>query len=1109
MAQQNSYLSNLKFDPNLLKSFKAKYLSNVRLVILLVLFLLVVGISSFLRLPKRLNPEIKIPIVSVTTVMPGAGPKDMESLVTVPLEDAINSVPNKTDIDSVSSDSVSNITIQFTSGTDPEKAKQDVKSAIDKVNNLPTDATDPSINTFDFENQPVWTFALKTKADPATLSRVATSLQDKLRTSTKVDHVDVSGIDTQEFQILLKPETLATYGVNPMQVSQAIKASLKSYPGGFADTTDSSFPIGIDAESTSVGDIRNTSINLSGEVVKLGDIADVSERTAPNEKEALYADRDFTPEKVVSFSVFKTRTSNIDEAANDAKKIVNQEVKSYSGDFQVVNIQDSAGEVDKQFNDLTSNFAETILLVFVTFLVFLGVRQALIVSITIPLTFLSAFSVMYFAGLSINFLSLFSLLLALGLLVDDSIVIITGITSYYKTGKFTPQEAGLLVWRDFIVPIWSTTITTVWAFIPLLIATGIIGEFIKTIPIVVAATLYSSTAIAVLITLPLMMITLKLKMPRRVKILLQALGIILLIFLITPFIKNNPFTPLIIIFYLAFIFLTYKIRYRIADAIKAKIRPNNRKKIGAFFSQFLNKGLIDLEVIGERYKRLITRILEKKSSRRKVIIAIASFTLFAYFLVPAGFVVNEFFPKSKANILYVVEELPAGTKIEETNREAKLLANDLRKTAGTNYVTTQVGSGIDASGQSVNSGNNILQVTLNLPDPEKQKISSIDLAQKLRDKYKTYTKGTISVVEESGGPPAGADLQIQISGDDLQKLDSYADKVMGYLKKQPGVFNVSKSIKPGVSKITFIPDQEKISENNLTIDTIGFSLRSYASGVTVDTVKFNNATKSEDIVIRTGEENPKPEELGSINITNSQGQQIPLSDLGHFELKTNPTQITRHNNKRTISVSAGVQKGYSVTGINSKLEKYANSSLNLDEGYSWTTGGVNDENNKSVQSILQAMILAGILIFGTMVIQFSSYRQAVLVMLVIPIAISGVFIIFALTGTPLSFPALIGVLSLFGIVVTHAMVLVDRINLNRKAGLPFTNAISDAAAARLEPIFLGSFTTIVGLVPITLSNPLWRGLGGAIVAGLSFSIFIMLFFVPTVYYMWFNQEKSK
>ncbi|HVZ12614.1 MAG TPA: efflux RND transporter permease subunit [Patescibacteria group bacterium] len=1104
-----SYLSNLKFDPKLRDSFKAKYLNNIRLVILFVLFLFVVGTSSFLRLPKRLNPEIKIPIVSVTTVLPGAGPNDIESLVTIPIEDGLNGLPNKTDIDSTSSESVSNITIQFTSGTDSEKAKQDVKSALDSVTTLPTDATAPTIQTFDIENQPVWIFAIKTNADPATLSRFATSLQDKLKSNSNIDHVDISGIDKQEFQILLKQDTLSNYNANPMQIASAVKAALKSYPAGDVDTENSSFPIGIDAPITSAADIRNLNINLSGEILKLGDIATVSEKTAPNAQQAYYADSNFSAQKVVTFSVFKTKSADITDAAADAKKITNQTISSYQNVFQVVNVQDTATEVNKQFNDLISNFISTIILVFITFLVFLGVRQALIVSITIPLTFLSAFTVMYYAGLSINFLSLFSLLLSLGLLVDDSIVIITGITSYYKTKKFTPQEAGLLVWRDFIVPIWSTTITTVWAFIPLLLATGIIGEFIKTIPIVVAATLYSSTTIAVLITLPLMMVTLHLKMPKRVKLLLVALGVIFLIMLISPFTSGNAFGGLILILYLAFIFVTFKIRYRIAEKIAERIQPSNRKRVSQFFNQFLNRGIIDLEIIGERYKGIISRILENKNSRRKVIAAIIIFTVFAYLLVPTGFVVNEFFPKENANILYVTEELPAGTKIETTNREALDLANLLRKTNGVNHVTSQVGSAIDETGNSFVSGNNILQVTLDLPDPDKQKITSIDMATALREKFKSYTKGKIAVVEESGGPPAGADVQIQILGDDLQKLDGYADQISAFLNKQSGVVNVNKSIKPGVSKITFVPDFAKISQNGLTIDTVGFTLRTYISGNKIDTVKFNNSTDSEDIVLRQNGVNASPEELGAINITNQQGAVIPLSDLGQFALKTNPTQITRHNNKRTITISAGVSAGYSVTTINKKLEDFANTKLGLPDDYTWQTGGVNDENNKSVQSILQAMLLAGILIFGTMVIQFTSYRQALLVMLIIPIAVSGVFVIFALTGTPLSFPALIGILSLFGIVVTHAMVLVDRINLNRKSGLPFSTSIADAAAARLEPIFLGSFTTIVGLVPITISNPLWRGLGGAIVAGLSFSIFIMLFFVPTVYYMWFKPSSEK
>lgn len=1105
MPRQQSYLQNLKFDPHLARSFKAKYLSNIRIVILLILFITVVGISSFIQLPRRLNPEVKIPIVSVITVLAGASPQDVEKLVTNPLEEAVNGVANKTDINSVSGESVSNITIQFTSGTDPERAKQDVQSAINSVTTLPSDAQIPSVRTFDFENQPVWIFALKTKADEATLARFADQIQSNLKQDSRIERVEVSGIDTQEFQIFIKPNTMSQYEVNIQQIMSTIKAGIKSYPGGNVDTARASFPIGIDAYAENLDDLRHTPLSLGGQQVKLGDIAQIAEKAVPNATQAYYADARFPAQKVVTFSVFKTKSANITNAADAAKKVVSDTIKPYKNDFEIIAVQDTAGLVNKQFNDLLSNFQDTIILVFITFLVFLGIRQALIVSLTIPLTFLSAFSVMYYAGLSINFLSLFSLLLSLGLLVDDSIVIITGITSYYKTGKFSPGQAGILVWRDFIIPIWSTTITTVWAFIPLLIATGIIGEFIKTIPIVVAATLYSSTAIAVLITLPLMMVALRLQIPKRVRILLKILVAAVLLAIFFPIVQGNPAMPFIFIIYIWLIVTTYRLRNKIRNGIKGKFSLQKRRLYGNYFSNFINRGIIDLEAVGARYKVVIHRILISRHGKRNTLIALVIFTVFAYLLVPFGFVVNEFFPKSNQNILFISVELPAGTKLDKTNIEAERLANEIRKISGINYVTAQVGQGINESRSSISTGNNTILITLNLPDVEKQKIGSTDLAQRLRTRYANYTNGKIAVVEESGGPPAGADIQIRISGDDLQKLDQYAGQIQSFLASQQGIINIDKSIKPGVSKVTFVPDLTKLSQNGLTTDIVGFSLRNYSSGVKVASVKFGNSEKSQDITIRQFRQNPTPEDLGQLSVATPQGEQIPLLSLGVISIKANPTQITHYNTKRTITVSAGVAKGYSVTRTNAALEKYANS-LNLSQGYSWTTGGVNEENQKSINSIFQAMIAAGILIFATMVIQFTSYRQAILVMLVIPIAISGVLVIFALTGTPLSFPALIGILSLFGIVVTQAMVLVDRINLNRRAGLPFEDSISDAAAARLEPIFLGSFTTIVGLIPVSISNPLWRGLGGAIIAGLSFSIFIMLFFIPVTYFLWFEEK---
>jgi multidrug efflux pump subunit AcrB len=429
----------------------------------------------------------------------------------------------------------------------------------------------------------------------------------------------------------------------------------------------------------------------------------------------------------------------------------------------------------------------------------------------------------------------------------------------------------------------------------------------------------------------------------------------------------------------------------------------------------------------------------------------------------------------------------------------------LRKTKGIEYVSAEVGRGIDAGAQDFRSGPNLTLFTLDLPEKDKRKINSLEIANNLRETIKKIKlDGKISVVELSGGPPAGAEVQVQLLGDELGKLDAYADSIMAFLNKQQGVINVTKSINPGTSKLIFVSDASKVAAAGLTPDSIGIWMRTFTTGLTFKNVKFNG-NDSEDITFRMNANSQSPEDLGRLSIPNRQGEYIPLLSVGTLKLDTNPTSITHLDTKRTISISAGVTKGYSVSKANTDLLKYVDS-MKLSEGYSYKTGGANEENQKSVESILQSMLLAGMLILATMVIQFRSYRKALIVMLVIPLAISGVFIVFALTGTPLSFPALIGILSLFGIVVTHAMFLVDKFNRNLSFGMPFKEAIADGASSRLEPVFIGSFTTIVGLIPISLSNPLWRGLGGAIIAGLSFSGIIMLFFIPVMYYIVYNKD---
>ena len=648
--------------------------------------------------------------------------------------------------------------------------------------------------------------------------------------------------------------------------------------------------------------------------------------------------------------------------------------------------------------------------------------------------------------------------------------------------------------------------TTVWAFVPLLLASGIIGEFIKPIPIIVSTTLLGSFLVAMFLTLPFIVLLLKSQTPKRVVVLFRVLGIALLFSIFIAVAPKGPlFLPLVGLFFLN-VFVYFQVKDQLFSALRKRYK---RDASARSWSSYLEHGIISFEVIGERYRRIIDHILSTSITRRNTVIGVALFSIFSYLLLPLGFVKNEFFPKADQNYLYLSLELPAGTKLEKTNEEAMKILDDVRTFPSVDFATATLRLSIDPGRGYAGAEDNNALITLVLPPPSKRSDTSSDIADHIRQKYAGYQAGILSVVEVSGGPPAGSDVQIKLSGNDLTVLDNYANKVQDFLGKQPGVTNISKSIRPGTSKIVFVPDYQRLLDAGITQDQLGLWLRTYASGFTLqeDAKLESGSNESKDIVFRTSLDPQTVSATESLLIPTSEGP-VAIASLGKFVLGTNPTLITREEGKRTISVSASVTKGFSITDKNKDLETFANS-LNLTDGYSWSTGGANEENQKSVMSIMQAMLLSFFLIIVTMVLQFSSFRKAFIVMLVIPLSISGVFIVFALTTTPLSFPALIGVLALFGIVVKNSILVVDKINQNLKSGLPFREAIVDASESRLEPIALTSFAAIIGLVPITLSDPLWRGLGGAIIAGLFFSGSIMLFFIPVVYYLMFESSEGK
>lgn len=1095
-----SYLSHLKFDKKLTDSLQAKYLGNPRLLVLLLVMIVSFGLFSYFNLPRRLFPEIKIPLVIVSTIFPGAGPSEVESLITDPLEDSLGSVENIKTFTSTSRDSASIIQIEFNSGTDADKAEANVKSAIDKVK-LPDDALDPNATKIDFEQFPVWSFSLISKEnDTASLIEFSKRLKDRLEEISTVDKVNISGLEEQEIQIIIKPEALSTYAFNPQVLISAISNATKSLPAGSVRTDSSSFTLSVNPLISSIDDIRSIKVNLNGSLISLSNIANVSFRSKPSQLQSFIGQKDLPTKTAVSFSIYKTQNADISKTVELARNDLDSIFKQYDHQFAIFTTSDISEQIDHQFNELIRDFLITIFLVFTALLIFLGIRQAVVASLSIPLTFLISFTIMNVFDVSLSFISFFSLLLALGLVVDDTIVVISAMTAYHRSKKFTPFQTGLLVWRDFITPIFTTTLTTVWAFVPLLLSTGIIGEFIKPIPIVVSTTLLASFLVAMFITLPIVTFLFKPNLPKRVAALLIIIFLILIfafVMAISP--KNFLLFPILLV--LAFLlFVTYKVRENLVDKIS---RKNSFKNSNVKY--YLTHGIISFEGLSIRYQLFIRKILASKRWIRITVTLVIIFSIFSYLLVPFGLVKNEFFPREDADQINISVELPSGTNLTVGKKEALDILEKLRKFENVETASVNLGQASGDFGGASASSNNFLY-TLVLEE-ERTKDSS-EIIKELRAEFKDYTKGKLSVIEQSGGPPAGSDVQIKILGPELLVLDKYADNIIAYLKSKPGTANVDKSIKPGTSKIAFVANRQKLSENNISTDQIGFTLRTFASGFELDSVKLDpSLNEQQDITLRFANDEQFIESIGSLLIGTPQGS-IPLLSLGTLELKSSPTLITREDGSRTISVSASVEAGYAIADINKDLEVYANS-LNLPSGYSWKTGGVNEQNQESINSVLIAMVLSVILILITMVLQFSSFRKAFIVILVIPLSISGVFIIFGLTNTYLSFPALVGVLALFGIVVKNSILIVDKIQANQKTKMSFEEAIAEGAASRLEPIALTSLTAILGLLPITVSDPLWRGLGGAIIAGLTFSGTIMLFFIPVVYYLIFRSSAKK
>jgi HAE1 family hydrophobic/amphiphilic exporter-1 len=1126
-SSDSRYLERLQFNPELRKMWLNFFVTNFRVVILLILIISGWGIYSFLTLPRESNPEVKIPIAIVNTVYPGASPSDVEDFVTKKIEKDLSGLKGLKKITSNSSNSVSSIQVEF-------DAKEDIATAIrnlrDKVTaakpDISTDAKDPQVIEISLDDAPIWAVSVIGPYDGFTLRDYADDIKTELEKIVGVREIHVSGGDVKEYRVAYKPDRLLFYGITSADANQAITAANTAIPGGNFDNGSLVYPIRSDARSIEIGDIAKIPVGHTddGSIVLLKDVANVTETAIKKTSYSRLSIAGSAPKNSISLSLIKRQGASILDTVDAAKATVEKTIKTFPPGITYNITTDMAKEVRTSFDQLTHDFLITVLLVSIILFLIVGLKEAFVAGIAIPLVFFVSFGLLKVFGITLNFLSLFSLILSLGLLVDDAIVVVSATKQYLNTGKFTPEEAVLLVLNDFKWVLTTTTLATVWAFLPLLFATGIVGQYLKSIPITVSITLVSSLLIALMINHPLAAVLERVRMTRKLFFIVEGLLIAFAGMMFYSIGVTSAIFGVVALVILGWLIVWYEKGGKQTMQESARLSAREwtddtliRQKLALQGSQQhtdlgnrLIHGIINFHRFLPVYETSLRHYIFDQKRRRWVMGGVIAIFIGSILLVTTGVVRNEFFPISDQNYVYVDVKLPVGSSLDETNRRIAPVEEKLRAYKEVLSFTTIIGQASPSGNITTGGGasTNLGSIALTLKDKKDRNRKSYEIADALRkDLLAAHFQGIdISVSTPAGGPPAGAAFEAHITGDDLVVLTKIVNDIRVPLASIPGVINIETSLKDSVPEYTFKLDLVALERNNLNAAYVGMVLRTAVAGL--ELTKIIKEEKEIQLVATFDPASiPNLAAIQNLQILNLRKQPVFLKDVADVELKPAVDTITRIDQKRTVVLSAAADSTTNGPTILAAFNKKT-ATYKLPSGYSMSFGGENEQNAESFLSIVRAMFIAIILIVATLVIQFNSFRKALIVLVPIPLALIGVFVGMAVFDVSLGLPGLIGILALFGIVVKNAIILVDKIELNLKSGIAFEDAVADAGKSRLEAIFITSLCTIFGILPVTLSDEFWRALGSAVIFGLTLSSFLTLFIVPAFYLILMRPKTS-
>jgi len=1109
------------------------FLTNIALnnkisVYLLIIVLMIAGMISYTRLPKELFPEIVIPTVFVQTIYPGNPPVDMENLVTRPLEKELESIKGVKEINSTSSQDVSIILVEFNTNVDIKTALQDVKDGVDKVkNDLPDDLPqDPMAMDLDFTEFPIVYINLSGDYSLNELKKYAEYLEDEIEAFPEISRVDIKGLNEREIQINVDPFSISAREISFYDIESAVGYENISMASGQVRQGDTRRSLRVIGEFQTMEDIRNIIVkNEGGDIVYLKDIADVVDGFADPKDFAR-----LNTQPVVSLQVVKKGGENLIAASDKIFKSLDQakENGSLPSGLHITITNDQSDIIRKQLSELQNSMILGIILVIIVLYFFLGGRNSFFVALAIPLSMFISFLIFNLMGYNLNMIMIFGLILALGMLVDDAIVTTENTFRYVERG-ISRDEASRYAVGEVAIAVITSTLTTLAAFFPLIFWHSIIGEFMKYLPVVLIITLGSSLFVAMVIT-PVLTATFmksgnQYPPVKRKRTLIAVLIMAILSSVLYAF-GQNTIGSLLVLFALIGL---------------ANLLFLNR--IGRwFYDNFL-------EWFDHNYSKLLNFILRGKNPY--YVLGGAFFLLFlTIFLMGVRKPKVEFFPSMNPQYINVLARLPVGTDINATNKFMTGLEDKVFQVIEpyrpiVKSVLTTVGNGARGEDDAfdVSETPNKGLVTVTFVDYELRKgISTWDAMKDLGDALiGKYPGVELSIEKQGAGPPTGKPINLEITGEDFDQLLYLSDTIENYIKRAgiAGIEGLKLDLDVGKPEAILNIDREKARRFGLSTAQIAMTIRTALFGK--DISDFKEGEDEYPIQLRLKEEyrNDLSALLNQVitfrDPTNGRIVQVPISSVAGFTYSTTYEAVKRSDMKRMVTLYSNVIKGYNANEINSEM-KTIMANFDMPVGYEYKFTGEQEEQAESISFLISALLIALALIMIILVSQFNSLIKPLIIMTSVILSTIGVFggiatfkmdFVIVMTG--------IGLISLAGIVVKNAIVLIDYIDLVKlrkrkelglddRASLPRdieVQCLVLASKTRLRPVILTAATAILGLIPLASGMNIdfislfehfdpkiyfggdnvafWGPISWTIIFGLTFSTFLTLLVVPAVY----------